>query len=157
MSDENPGIMLDEMESFPDRLARLIERLDNIHAAQRPSEKEWSAAEVVAHLRDVDEVYGARIVRIVGEDNPLFEDFDQEAAIEARRGQTEPLAAMFESFARGRAELVARLRGLDDEQWTRIGTHPIRGPGTILDYVRTLYHHDQAHAEQIREAGGLPL
>ena len=157
MSDESSSVMLDEMESFPDRLARLLERLDDVRAAQRPSEEEWSAAEVVAHLRDVDEIYGHRIARSLAEDDPLFEDFDQEAAVEARRGQTLPLAETFEAFARGRADLVARLRGLNDAQWARTGRHPVRGTETVLDNLRTLYRHDQAHAEQIREAGGLPL
>ncbi|HZB96060.1 MAG TPA: DinB family protein, partial [Herpetosiphonaceae bacterium] len=70
MSDESSSVMLDEMESFPDRLARLIERLDAVRTAQRPSEEEWSPAEVVAHLRDVDEIYGQRIARSLAEDNP---------------------------------------------------------------------------------------
>ncbi len=157
MSGDSAGPMLDEMEHFPVRLARLLERLDDAQAGRRPAAEEWSAAEVVAHLLDTDRVYGERIARMLDEDNPFFADFDQEAAIDARHGQALPLAATFESFALERAELVARLRRIEERQWTRTGTHPVRGVGTIVEYVRTLWRHDQAHGEQIREAGGLAL
>lgn len=149
--------MLDEMERFPEQLAHLIERLDDVRVAHRPSTEEWAPVEVVAHLLDTDRVYAERIARMLGEENPVFVDFDQEAAVEARRGQTVALADTLASFARERAELIGRLRGIEAQQWTRTGRHPVRGVGTVEEYVGILYRHDQAHAEQIREAGGLAL
>lgn len=156
-TDTDRSQMLDALESFPGRLERLIDRLDDVRAAQRPADEEWSAAEVVAHLDDVNTLYAERIGRMLAEERPVFADFDQEAAVEERRGQTTSLAILLDRFARSRAELVATLRGIGGEGWDRTGLHPARGVVSVDEHVRILYNHDRAHAEQIRAAGGLPL
>jgi DinB superfamily len=46
---------------------------------RRPGPGEWAVIEVVAHLADTEERALARVRRMLAEDNPHLEPFDQEA------------------------------------------------------------------------------
>ena len=46
----------------------------------RPNESTWSTLEYACHVRDVYRIYRTRIERMLTEDDPLFEYWDQDAA-----------------------------------------------------------------------------
>jgi DinB family protein len=53
--------------------------------APGPAAGEWAIIEVVSHLADTEERALARVRRMLAEDNPPLEPFDQEALAEQRR------------------------------------------------------------------------
>lgn len=88
---------------------------------ERPSPSVWSTAEYGAHVADVGRVMAGRLTRILTEDDPLFENWDQDAAaIDGGYADREgaeiarDLAVSVESLA----EVYA---GVPDEAWDRPG------------------------------------
>jgi DinB superfamily len=113
-------------------------------AGERPRPGVWSVLEYGAHVRDVNRVFAGRVRLMLDTDDPLFDDWDQDAAaLEGRYAEQEParvadeLAEAAEDFA---AEF-ARARPADLDRPGR------RSNGSAFT-VRTLgqyYLHDVVH------------
>jgi hypothetical protein len=66
-------------------LRALVDGVDEAGLRRRPEPGEWAIIEVVGHLADTEERALGRVRRMLAEDNPHLEPFDQEAlAIEHR-------------------------------------------------------------------------
>ena len=122
---------------------------------RRPSPQEWSAGEVLAHLRSCGEVWGGCIRRILSEDVPTIRAVDPRTWVEttdfAQRSWDEHLAA----FTASRADLLAVLRGLAPVDWERRGR--VVGAGrpverTVLSYGERLAAHERPHVRQVERA-----
>jgi hypothetical protein len=56
----------------PDELARAIQGRPDDALARRPDERNWSAKEVICHLRDIEELFMLRFHMMLGTDEPTF-------------------------------------------------------------------------------------
>src|SRR5688572_6742575 len=70
-------------------LLSLVGGADPARLNREPAPDEWSAATVVAHLADTEAVYGIRLRRMLTEDRPLLEPFDEHVWAQ-RFGPLEP-------------------------------------------------------------------
>ncbi len=123
-----------------------------------PSPGRWSAAAVVAHLRDCDrEVFLPRVERVLAEDFPAVPDVPaHDWAVERRYADAEPERVLAEWRA-VREQLMARIAPLGPADWARALLHPKRGAHTLAEMVRYWCDHDLSHRRQIRAAlGGAP-
>jgi hypothetical protein len=119
----------------------------------RPAHGQWSALEIVAHLRDVErDVVAPRLERLLSEPAPDLADVDVRGWSEARGWADEDPAAVLEGFRVVRGGLVARLATLGRDDWSRSGTHARRGPFSVSDLVRSLVEHDLEHRRQLERA-----
>jgi hypothetical protein len=77
--------ILKTLRAIPVVLRTLVDRVDDAQLRRRPAPGEWAIIEVVGHLADTEERALARVHRMLGEDNPPLEPFDQKALAEQRR------------------------------------------------------------------------
>src|SRR5262249_46575984 len=131
-----------------------------LHAAQgagwpparwvaRPSPDEWSAAEIVCHLRDEEaEDFGARI-RVVLGGGARFAPIDPEAWARARRYQTADPAEALAAFHRHRRESLATLAEATAERRAVSGASPSGLRPSGLDLLRAWVTHDGLHLRQL--------
>jgi hypothetical protein len=62
-------------------------------AAARPDEDVWSPLEYACHVRDVHRVMQRRVRLLLDEDDPVFDNWDQDAtAVDERYGEQDPRA-----------------------------------------------------------------
>ncbi|MEO7118321.1 MAG: DinB family protein [Candidatus Limnocylindrales bacterium] len=108
-----------------------------------PDDGGWSARRILGHLATAAEGTAARLVRIVNEDRPALQPFD-DAGEDAM-----PVDEAVERFATARASEMAVLDAADDAGWGRIGDHPAHGPISIRDIVRHMSSHDMEHVGEI--------
>jgi len=60
-------------------------------AGERTRADRWSTLEYACHVHDVHQIYHDRVSQMLAEDNPLFENWDQDAtAVESRYAEQEP-------------------------------------------------------------------
>lgn len=143
----NRELLIQRLDSAPDRLLRLCADLSPEDAAQRPGEGEWSVVEVIRHLVEGDrDTFLPRLRRMLSEDRPAFESRERTQAGES---DFEALQSAFES---ARREAVRILRELEPASWTRAGVSPSRGPVTIEEYALSMADHDDEHLAQIDAA-----
>ncbi|HEX9419568.1 MAG TPA: DinB family protein [Methylomirabilota bacterium] len=161
------------------RLARTPDELDEAFRtrsadvlARRPDASNWSATEIVCHLRDVEELFRIRFHTILALDDPkiltLSADPDDLAAwgiggavghpLDPDRWAEDRLYARADpghalaGFRRHRSETLSLLNSRSDAQWLRGGIHSQRGRLTLGDWVASLASHDDNHVDQLRRA-----
>ena len=141
--------LLKTLRAVPVVVDALVTLFDADALRRRPAAGEWAAVEVVAHLADTEERALGRVRRMLAEDEPVLEPFDQ-AALAVERGYLElDAAAELRRFADLRGEHVALLESLDDAGWTRVGVHGEHGRMTVERYETHVAAEDVDHLAQI--------
>jgi hypothetical protein len=76
--------LLKTLRATPMVLRALVDGVDDDRLRRRPAPGEWAIIEVVSHLADTEERALTRVRRMLAEDSPFLEPFDQEALAEQR-------------------------------------------------------------------------
>ena len=138
------------LRQVPDLIGEAIQGLSEDDLRRRPSPDEWSILEVCCHLRDFAEIEGQRVRRLVEEDGPTLEPYDQEALARERNYQDDDPRRVRTALRAFWGGLAYQLESLTDEQWERGGVHPERGPVTVRSRAEAEVEHAQAHVQQLR-------
>ncbi|HET8776337.1 MAG TPA: DinB family protein [Candidatus Limnocylindria bacterium] len=137
------------MRAVPEVLRALVALIDPALVRRRPAEGEWAPVEIVAHLADGEDWALRRVKRMLAEDEPELEPFDQAAlAIESRYIDLD-ITEQLERFERLRAEHLAILDGLDDAGWRRIGVHGEHGRMSVELYESHVAAEEVDHLAQL--------
>ncbi len=138
------------LRQVPDLIDEAIQGLSDDELRRRSSPDEWSALEICCHLRDYAEEEGVRVRRLVEEEGPTLEPYDQEVWARERNYQGEDIRRVRTALRAFWGGLAYLLEGLTDEQWERAGTHSERGAVTVRSRAEREVEHAQAHLEQLR-------
>jgi DinB superfamily len=146
------------MAILPVSVPRLAELTDGLSARQlsaQPSPGEWSANDILAHLRAAQDVLGTNIRRIVTEDRPTWKRLSPRQWQRTSGYQDWEFGPAFEAFGNGRAELLAVLAALRDEDWERVALVTVSPHRTAAQTGRFfgdwLARHERDHLEQVRQ------
>ena len=136
----------------PPRIAALIEGLSPVQLWTAPNPDEWSANDVLAHLRSCADMWGGSIMSIIAEDAPAIRAINPRTWIKQTDYPKLEFEPSFRAFTEQRAELLAVLEQLPREAWSRSAT--VKGAGkvlqrTVLTYAESLAIHERAHIKQI--------
>jgi hypothetical protein len=130
---------------------RWKELLAHPSARERPSEDVWSALEYGCHVRDVFELYDARLRMMLEQDEPAYPNWDQDAAaVEKHYGNEDPTRVAGEIAAAG-AALAARFGAVSGDQWTRTGLRSDGARFTIESFARYLIHDPVHHVNDVEK------
>ena len=110
----------------------------------------WSAKEIVHHLADSETVSGIRLKRLLVEDNPLIQGYDQDAFALRLNYNAREIGPALEAFRSARANAAQVLDLMSEADWHREGTHSESGPYSAEDWLRIYAAHAHNHAAQIR-------
>lgn len=143
--------LLERFRRGPDVVAVAATGVAGSQLDYSPAPGKWTIRQIVCHLADAELVTGVRLRRVIAEQDPLLEAFDQDAwALRLGYAQRRFSAAL-ESFRRLRQENYELLRALPAEAFERRGRHSERGPLRLIELVRSGAAHAEAHARQILE------
>ena len=137
--------LIDRYERGAEVLAYAVQDLTPTQATARPGPGAWSIAQLVAHLLDADLVYADRIKRLIAEDDPVLQAFDENAWIERLDSQSMPVGAAVDLFATNRRWVARLLRRCGDAEFARAGRHTQAGVQTLAQVVTTITHHVDHH------------
>src|SRR5712692_2479100 len=115
-----------------------------------PIPGKWSAAEIIHHLADSETTSAIRLRRLLVEDRPLIQGYDQEAFAARLHYNTRDLAPALDAFRSARATTAQLLDLMSEEDWQREGTHSESGSYTPNDWLQIYAAHAHNHAGQIR-------
>jgi hypothetical protein len=116
-----------------------------------PSDDEWSANEVLAHLRACADIWGGCIAAIIAEERSTLRAGNPRTWITQTDYRELDFRLSLRAFATQRAELLAVLEPLPLEGWSRAAT--VTGAGkalerTVLFYARWLAERERPHVRQ---------
>jgi hypothetical protein len=105
--------ILKTLRATPVVLRVLVAEVNDAQLRQRPAPGEWAIIEVVGHLADTEERALDRVGRMLAEDTPYLEPFNQEALAEERHYLDLGLNQELARLEQLRGEHVAVLEALD--------------------------------------------
>jgi hypothetical protein len=127
----------------------LVAGVEDARLRRRPAPREWAIIEVVGHLADTEERALARVRRMLAEQDPVLEPFDQEALAEQRRYLDFDLQQELARLEQLRRQHLAVLEGLDGLGWERTGRHGEHGELTVELYETHVAAEEVDHLAQI--------
>jgi hypothetical protein len=114
-----------------------------------PIAGKWSAAEIVHHLADSETTSGLRLRRLLVEDHPLIQGYDQDQYAAMLHYTERDIAPSLEAFRAARATTAQLLDLMTEADWHREGTHSESGSYSTEDWLRIYADHAHNHAAQI--------
>lgn len=133
---------------------RVVEALRGITPEEvdwRPAAGEWSAREVVHHLADSETIAGIRLRRLLTEDSPLIQGYDQDDYARRLCYQERALEPALRAFEAARATTAQLLDLMTEADWRRAGTHSESGPYPATRWLEIYAEHAEIHENQIRQ------
>jgi hypothetical protein len=147
-----PDVLLSQSRAIlattPTRWVSLTESLPIDLLIRPPADGQWSAAECLRHLLDVERsVFPTRVrAFLAGQDFPGF-DPDAQPPVDLRRA-----AEMARELAALREQSLALLAQLTPADLSRIARHAELGPVTLGDMLHEWAAHDLNHTVQAERA-----
>ena len=115
-----------------------------------PIPGKWSAREIVHHLGDSESFSAARLRKLLIEDNPVIQGYDQDEYARKLRYNERDMAPALDAFRSARESNMQVLRFMTEDDWRRAGTHTESGRYTTEDWLTIYTKHAHNHAAQIR-------
>ena len=143
---------LTALAETPPRLTALTAGLVPAQLQTRPSPAEWSLNEILAHLRACADMWGGCMRTIIAEDRPTLRAVNPRTWIKQTNYLQLEFRPSLRAYARQRAKLLAVLKPLPPEGWSRAAT--VTGAGkvlerTVLFYAQWLARHERPHVKQV--------
>jgi len=133
----------------PKKLAKILKGATSAKLRKRLAPGKWSAAEILAHLSDVEFAIGWRLRQILGAPGTPIQAFDQDAWFAAGHYDKRDARKSAEQFIALREANLALLKSLTPKQWEDYGMHAERGKETIRQVARMNAGHDINHLRQL--------
>jgi hypothetical protein len=111
----------------------------------------WTLRDIAAHLAASErEAFEPRIRAIAAGDHPSFGNYDNDD----RDFEGERLEEALDEWATTRGRILDFVRGLSDEERTRVGTHEKFGEITVERYLEIALDHDRSHLRDLERVAG---
>jgi hypothetical protein len=137
----------------PGVIDELVGGLSEEDLDRAPADGGWTAREVVHHLADSEMTSAVRVRKLLAEDDPTIQGYDEEEFARRLHYTSRPVAGSLASLRASRESTADLLDLLAEADWSRSGTHTESGPGYSVEQWLGIYaSHAHDHAGQIRKA-----
>jgi hypothetical protein len=142
--------LMEGLGAMADFVAARFASISAEDAVRGGPDEALSPVEQCWHLADLErEGFGARIRRLLAEEDPFLPDFDGARLARERDYRTRSLDEGLAAFRAGRAANLALLQSVAPDQWTRAGTQEGVGPVALCDLPAMMAEHDASHRAEI--------
>ena len=111
---------------------------------ERPRPDIWSPLEYGCHVRDVFRVFAVRLDLMLTLDDPLYENWDQDATAVAERYAERNPAVVAGELVEAARKLADGFDAVDGDRWQRTGNRTDGARFTVESFARYLIH-DPVH------------
>jgi hypothetical protein len=145
--------ILTALADGPVRIAEATKGFTESQLGAAPGPGEWSALEILAHLRACGDVWGDCITTILQQDMPTIRAINPRTWIERTDYREWKFQPLLKVFTQQRMALLAELRTLSPDQWWR--SAKVTGAGkpltkSVHSYAEWMAEHERAHVKQIK-------
>ncbi|MBV8207404.1 MAG: DinB family protein [Acidobacteria bacterium] len=141
---------VDEIANAPAAIVAAASGLTDAELRYKPSPEKWSALEILAHLADIELVYGFRLRQIIAQPYSTLAPVDQDAWSRTLGYGSAAVSELMERYVCLRRANVALLRRLTSADLRQSAFHPEYDDSfTLADLVTFMRRHDPNHLAQI--------
>jgi len=145
--------LIGQYREGPALVEGLVGSLSEEDLDHAPAEGGWTPRQVVHHLADSEMTSAIRVRKLLAEDEPVIQGYDEGLFAERLHYETRPVAGSLVALRAARESTADLLDLLQEGDWSRSGTHTESGPGYSVERWLEIYaSHAHDHAEQIRTA-----
>ena len=133
----HPSLIRVNAAAWPEQLGR-PDLLD------RPDDATWSPLEYAAHVRDLFRIFHERLYLMLGQEQPAFANWDQDATAVAERYYEQDPAVVAEELVAAADALARAYSAVDD---TNLGRTGLRSDGSTftVESLARYFIHDPVH------------
>ena len=137
--------LIDRYAAGGPTLAYAVTGLTPEQETARPGPGAWSIAQLVVHLLDADLVYADRMKRVLAEDEPVLQAFDENQWLARLEPQSMPVEEAVNLFAANRQWMARLLRHRPESDFARAGNHTEAGRQTLVEIIAYIANHLDHH------------
>ena len=140
------------IQQYRDGFARVAHALDGFPAGKlttRPIAGKWTAAEIVHHLADSEMTSAIRLRKLLAEEHPVIQGYDQERFAEVLHYQERPIEPSLQAFRYARESTAQLFEHMTEADWRKLGWHTEAGSYHTERWLEIYAVHAHGHAEQI--------
>ncbi len=135
------------------RIAALTSNVTPARLRTAPKPNEWSANDILAHLRACADVWGGCIEKLLTQDKPTWRALSPRTYIKRTDYPDLQVQTSLLAFTNQRAALMPVLMSLTDADWSRTAT--VTGAGaplqpTLLSFAERMARHEREHLRQLK-------
>ena len=150
MTREERRQLIERYAKGPDAVAASLEGFPARGLTAHPIPGKWSACEIVHHLADSESMSGIRLRRLLAEERPVIQGYDQEEWARRLRYNERPIAPALAAFRAARETTAQLLDAMGEDDWARHGWHSESGAYSAERWLEIYAAHAHGHAGQIR-------
>lgn len=115
-------------------------------------ENEWSAAFAIHHLADFEIHFASRFLRIITEENPEIQSYDESLYVDKTNYATRNVRTSIETIDVTRKQLGEILSNLNDTDFDRPTKHAEKGQIKLSDLIGYCNNHIKNHLDQVKSS-----
>jgi hypothetical protein len=150
MTQEERQALIAQYKAGYEEVTRSLEGFPEGALSAHPLPGKWSAREIVQHLADSEMNSAVRLRKLLTEESPRIQGYDQEDYARRLRYNERDIAPALDALRGARATTAQLLDSMGEDDWAREGTHTESGRYTAEDWLRIYADHAHNHAAQIR-------
>jgi hypothetical protein len=143
--------IIDALERAPDVVVPLVREVPAHALKRRPAPSKWSAHEHACHLSVVHALFFDRLDQILASPAPVITPYDPGTQCADDHLLVMDLEAALDAYVTDRRRLVARIRQLSPQDWSRTAEHGEYSHYSVFIMFRHVALHDFLHAYRIEE------
>jgi DinB superfamily len=149
MTPEERSDLIAQYVAGYDEVMKALDGFPNESLGAHPIPGKWSAKEIVHHLGDSETTAALRLRKLLVEDKPTIEGYDQDQFAIKLRYNERDMAPALEAMRAARETTRQLLSVMTEEEWKREGVHTESGPYSVEKWLRIYADHAHNHAAQI--------
>ncbi|WP_045518805.1 DinB family protein [Neobacillus niacini] len=142
--------LLEEYSHGYQLLRKAIEGLTEEELRFKPEADKWSIHQILIHVADSELVSTQRIKKVLSEEAPLLNSFDQDAWANTLGYEQLDREQHLLLFKLLRSSMLPILAQLPAQQWERVGVYADAGPFTVKELLEYRVEHVLGHLAQIK-------
>ena len=150
MNAEERQELIDQYKDGYNEVFKALEGFPPELLTAHPIAGKWSAAEIIHHLADSETNSALRLRRLLTEDHPVIQGYDQDFYANALNYNRRDIAPSLEAFRSARSTTAQLFEFMTDDDWHREGSHSESGSYSSEDWLKIYAAHAHNHAGQIR-------
>ncbi len=150
MTPEERSKLIAQYAAGYDEVVKALEGFPAENLGAHPIPGKWSAREIVHHLGDSESTSAIRLRKLLVEDSPTIEGYDQDQFATKLRYNDRDMQPALEAFRSSRETTVQLLSLMTEDDWKRAGVHTESGPYSAEKWLVIYADHAHGHASQIK-------
>ena len=146
--------LLRRYQAGPDQLDAAVRDLSDAELDYLPEDGGWSPREIVHHTADSEMTSAIRLRKLLAEERPQIQGYDEMAFSRRLHYRERPIAASLSAVRAARETSASILALLSDDDWARTGIHTESGVYSVDAWLEIYATHCHDHADQVARAVG---